>query len=264
MRWRFAALLLISWCLPSWGQGPMSGFMNAGGHTDVAVSYATESYRNYRLGTALQRRPNTILSYSLFLEHSVSDRFSLVASVPYLQLAPNNRGLQDGIFGFKFRNRYRQADSYQLNGITSLALSLPLSNYSTGMEDAIGQRALIFQGRMIRQWLFSNGFFVGYKTGIDFMLAPQAQLAVPLLLRTGFGSEQFFTEFWLEWYHTFNTVDLQQAVAGTGSSWQRLGWSIYKPVLPNVGVVGGVAVFLGGRNIGLGKRFHFGIVYRLD
>ena len=76
---------------------------------------------------------------------------------------------------------------------TAVGLSVPVGDYETDGIAALGQRATVFQGRLAYQFQHDDGWFLHAQSGIDFQIAPEAQSAWPLLLRTGYGGKYFYT-----------------------------------------------------------------------
>ncbi len=247
----------------AFGQGPITAFFNAKGSLDLAVSYGRESYQRYRLGREFIDRPTLISSWSIFSEYSLSNGSSLVVTLPYLQVDGGNQGWQDAQLFLKLRTRQTFSDSGQNTRAVALGLSFPVAAYETTSVGALGQQALRFQARFLRQYQADSGFFMQFKSGLDFQLAPEAQFAIPVLGRLGYGGSWFFAEGWLEWYESFSEGNTQQATGGTGADWWRLGGSIHLPIRGGLG--GGLqgAYILAGRNIGLSTRWGIYLLYRL-
>ncbi|MEM9929825.1 MAG: hypothetical protein AAF840_08410, partial [Bacteroidota bacterium] len=73
-----------------------------------------------------------------------------------------------------------------------------------------------------------------------------------------------YTEAWIEWVTALESGSgVQTATAGTGSSWQRIGGTIYLPVRHWVGLNFGGAWVLGGAYIGQSSRLNAGLVFKL-
>ena len=89
-------LLFIALSNPAWAQGPISGFMQGRGVTDIALAYSGESYNSYFFGKEEQSISNELTSWSLFLEHGFSDSFFFFFTVPYIKIDEVNKGIPDG------------------------------------------------------------------------------------------------------------------------------------------------------------------------
>lgn len=256
-----AALLL--WAASLGAQGAITGFMPKPGQTDLAVSYADERFDTYVFGTTEQASFLRTLSFNFFAEHGLSKRSSVVLALPFVHIDAENRGLQDANLALKYRNEYKEYDSGNFSAITAVGLSFPATRYRIDTPNPIGQRATVMQARLVLQYNDYAGWFVNAHTGLDFRLIPDVQVAVPTLVRGGYGSKQFYVEAWLEYFHTFNAGTDGNISGGTGSRWWRTGATLYVPVTQQFGVLGGAAFVLAGQNIGLSDRWNAGAVYKL-
>ncbi len=246
-------------------QGPISGFMPQPGQWDIAYSYSQESFSTFlnENGERMERELDAI-SHSIFIEHGMNEHSSLVITAPYISNNAENKGWQDGSIWLKYRNERVEKPHGASNVITAIGLSFPLSNYINDNPLAIGRRATTFQGRIGWQYEASYGWFLQIQSGIDFQFVPTAQAAIPVLVRGGLGTSWFYADAWLE---RFQSLDAQgggqQLAAGTGSTWTRVGATLYFPLQPWVGVVGGLTYIIDGKNIGRSQRWHVGVVGRI-
>ncbi|MFK8160839.1 MAG: transporter [Lewinella sp.] len=250
---------------PALAQGPISGFPTPKGETAIAISYSQEVYDTYFLPEdASEQRDIETISYSLFVESGLSDNTSLVLTLPWMRTNDREGSVQDGSIWLKYMNLDNRGERSASRFFTAVGLSLPIGNYeSTGIA-ALGQRATVFQGRLAYQFQHDDGWFLHGQTGIDFQFAPEAQSAWPLLLRTGYGGKFFYTEAWIEFVTALESgTGVQTATAGTGSSWNRVGATLYFPVRPWVGLNFGGAWVLNGTYIGQSSRLNAGLVFKL-
>jgi hypothetical protein len=261
-------LLTFTFFLPSsflFAQGPISGFPTPKGETAIALSYSQEVYDTYFLpDDASETRDVETISYSLFVETGLSENSSLVVTLPWMRTNDREGSLQDGSVWFKYMNRDKRGERSESRFFTAVGLSLPVGNYETTGIAALGQRGTVFQGRLAYQFQHDDGWFLHGQTGIDFQFAPEAQSAWPLLLRTGYGGKFFYTEAWIEFVTALESgTGVQTATAGTGSSWNRVGGTLYFPVRPWVGLNFGGAWVLSGTYIGQSGRLNAGVVFKL-
>ena len=256
-------LLFIALSNPAWAQGPISGFMQGRGVTDIALAYSGESYNSYFFGKEEQSISNELTSWSLFLEHGFSDSFALVLTVPYIKIDEVNKGIQDGIIAIKYRNQNKRYQSSSLSMITSVGVSFPMSGYSKDTDNPIGIRATTFQGRFLVQQQFDFGFFYQIQTGIDFRLIPNALSSLPVLFRFGYGARKFYFDGWLEIYRSFNAGIDQSLQGGSGSSWVKVGGTFFYPITSSLGSFAGIARFLSAENVGLSTRWNVGLIYKI-
>ena len=244
-------------------QGPISGFMQKDGVTDFAIAYSSEQYSSYFFGKEEQFIDNQLSAVSLFIEHSVHDSFSIVATVPYIRIDEVNKGIQDGILAIKYRNQYKRGQSSAVSLITSVGMSFPMSGYSKDSDNPIGARTASFQGRFLMQHQFDFGFFYQIQTGIDFRLIPNALTSLPVLFRFGYGASKFYFDGWLEIYRSFNAGVDETLQGGSGSSWVKIGGTFFYPITSNIGSFVGIAQFLSAENVGLSTRWNAGFTYKL-
>ena len=261
----FSIVLVLVFGIHSlWGQGAIDGYMKGRGNTDVAVSYAREGYDVYNFGAEPRPVDIRINSIGFFIEHGVNDSIDLVFTTAYLDLDPQNRGIQDAILALKYRNQYRKfRNGGSWTTLTAVGLGFPLGGYSTETTNPIGERALSFQARLVGQYQSPNGVFAQLQSGFDFRIEPQNLFAVPVLVRAGWAGRFLYADAWLERYQTLNSGTNTQIAGGEGSSWWKVGSTLYVPISGSFGVVANVARILGGENIGESTRLGGGVVVRL-
>lgn len=263
---RYLTILLVlffSWPLLS--QGPISGFRTPKGETAIALTYSQEKYDLYLSPLGNEERALKALSYSLFLETATGPRTALVATLPYLKTGPNTSGLQDASLWLKYLNLQTVEKNSLHNVFTAVGLSFPIGNYLVNDPLAIGQKASVFQTRLVYQYQHEQGWFVNALSGIDFQFSPEGRAAIPIMLRTGYGGPYFYVEGWWELMTAINsgTSSGQLALAGSGSSWNRVGTTLYVPARPWVGFTLGGAWILSGKFIGQSSRYNLGTVFKI-
>lgn len=259
-------LALYCGLTPILAQGPISGFATPKGEVVFALNYAYEDYDRYFLAEdeGEEDRELAVTSYSLFVEAGLSENTSIVASLPYLSTGPDNQGLQDASLWVKYQNIKSVTPDGQHNLFTAVGLTFPVSGYATGEPDAIGNQATVFNGRLAYQYRHNSGAFISAVSGLDFQISPESQLAWPFLLRGGYGGRFFYLEGWVELVRALDGRNLNRsAVAGTGSSWNRLGATLYVPITSALGLNAGGAWITGGELIGASSRYNVGVVAKL-
>ncbi len=260
-----AVVLAAGSCPGLLAQGPISGFPTPRGEIAIAPAYSIERYSRYfGADGALEDREVTTTSYSLFVEAGLNEQTALVATLPYLRTNERPGSLQDASLWIKYMNADRRGKQGAQRIFTAVGLSFPVGNYETTGVAALGQKATVFQGRLVYQYQFDSGFFLSALSGIDFQFAPDSRSSWPLLLRTGYGTRHVYVEGWLEFVTALEAGPaVQTATAGSGSSWRRVGGTVYVPLLPWVGLVAGGAYVLGGAFIGRSGRLNLGFVVKL-
>ncbi|MEL6392467.1 MAG: transporter [Bacteroidota bacterium] len=244
-------------------QGPIAGFAVPKGEVAIAINYASEQYDTYLNPEGNENRELTALSYSLFVEAGLSDEMAVVASIPYIETNEDNSSLQDASLFLKYRNLESRSGQGRHWIHTAIGATFPIGNYPTDGEAAIGQRAFVFQGRLVYQYQHDQGWFVSALSGIDFQLSPDSRAVWPVLFRAGYGAPWLYIEGWLEFVNALDgTQGTETALAGTGSSWTRTGATVYFPVQPWFGVQVNGAWILDGEFIGQSTRLGGGVVFK--
>lgn len=246
-------------------QGPISGFPTPKGEVAVALSYGRETYDNYFLPDDQQEaRSITTVSYSLFAEAGLTENTAVVVTLPWMRNNDGTGSLQDGSVWLKYMNLDRRRGRAANRFFTAVGLSLPVGNYETEGQEALGQRATVFQGRLTYQYQHDAGWFLSAQSGIDFQIAPEAASAWPLLLRGGYGNKFFYVEGWLEFITSLDGgTTVTGAATGTGSSWRRVGGTVFLPVTKRAGVTLAGARVLSGTFIGDSLRWSAGVVVKI-
>lgn len=252
-------------CTSVRAQGPIGGFPTPKGEIVVAPAYSVEKYDTYLLPDGLsEAREIETITYSVFVEAGISDLSSIVATLPWMQTNNREGSLQDASVWLKYMNLDKKTKKGANRVFTAVGLSFPIGNYETQGVAALGQRATVFQGRLAYQYQNDQGWFLHAQSGIDFQIAPESRSTWPLLFRTGYGNKYFYTEAWFETVTALEGgSDVQTAVAGSGSSWNRVGGTLYVPIRPWVGLNVGGAWVLSGDFIGESSRINYGLVFKL-
>ena len=266
---QLAFLFLLTSCSNILAQGPFDGWMKGKNKTDFAFSFNEENYDTYLFGAAKRSEKNQIQSASLFLEHGFNDSLGLVITIPYLRTptcencSDYNQGIQDAIIGLKYRIFKEKEKRGYLKSFTAVGLSFPASGYDSSIERPLGARTTSFLAKYYVQKDYFNGLFLHFQTGLDIRFIPTFQTSFPVMGKMGWSNRKWFFEGWGEYFYTFNPGVDTQVFGGSGSTWLKLGATIYYSILPNFGVYIKSAHIVDGTNIGLSNTFGFGMAYRL-
>lgn len=255
-------LILFIYSINLHSQGAIDGYLKSKKETDFALTYSFEKFNEYYFGADIRRQTQSTHSYSLFIAHGLSNNLNLIASIPYMNIDEKNKNFQDAILALKFRTKKWDYNHGNLNRLTSIGFSFPISNYPTETDNPIGQKAVAFQLRHLYQYQANSGFFAHIQAGFDFRLIPETQFAVPVILRSGYAHSKFYFDFWMEYFHTMDSGVDQSLSAGSGSQWLKIGGTFYYPVTQYLGVFVGGARYLKGRNIGKANRLNVGLVLK--
>jgi hypothetical protein len=285
---RLLLLLLLS---PMYlaAQGPLDGYMKGARHLDIAPSFSFMRAQSFD-GAAGQRynegyRGNLL---SIFAEYGVTDRFDVVATIPYI-FTSSQSGLQDGGFYVKYRPFYHQTKKKGKIGVLfGTGVSFPMSDYQPTAAGALGQRAITVPARLMVQWETPLGIFFNASGGYNWRLdtykeadlnrirqlrpdyAPDDPPAsTTLLLKMGLPAAHYYIDGWVEWQYTASTLgadyvpdqlDLPQAY---GVSYTQSGGTAYYSENGKRGFYLSIGYILGGRNVSRVLRTTVGWVLKI-
>lgn len=269
-------------------QGPLDGYMKGRGNFDLAVSYSWMNARSFS-GAQGKTYPEGYRGslVSVFGEYGLTDRFDLVATIPYIFTAQQS-GLQDGGFYAKYRPIYHTfRDKSRFGAVMGLGVSAPLSDYEPLAAGALGSRAVAVPARLIIQWETRWGPFFnitgGYSRRLDRLKSddiaeirrqrPDYQPGEPpgyytVLFKTGLPAAHYYLDAWVEYQHTAKNAgtdyvpmvpDLPQAY---GVSYTQIGGTAYYSETGKNGWYLSGGYFLNGRNVSKILRLTVGAVLK--
>lgn len=245
-------------------QGFTDGFMKAKGQGTVALTYSHERAETYFFGDQEQFIDLTSRSVSAYVAYGISDRFDLIATLPYITNDSLNSAFQDATVAIKYQNGKRDFDTGRFRTMTIIGFQFPASDYPTTTAQPIGIRATSFVFRLLGQYENYNGFFVNGQTGVDFRFFPEQQFGMPFIIRTGYGNSKWYADAWLDYFRSFDNSTDQSVFGGAGSRWLKTGATVYKPLGKKFGIFVGGAYILTGRNVSKSWRANVGLVWNWD
>ena len=132
------------------------GIFMAKGNLCGGVSYSRDSWKNYWEGTLLRENKNlgTLTTEMVILggNYGISDRFNVMAMLPYVSVNPS-AGTSQGFSGIQdltMSVKYRLAQTKNLSVIGSVGGSIPMTNYvAESMPFSIGNQSKTLLGRAI-------------------------------------------------------------------------------------------------------------------
>jgi hypothetical protein len=264
----FLFLSLFGVASTLFGQGPLDGYLKGEGHIDFALSGSVETADFYYFGNERQELQNRFESINFFAEWGFSDSLDLIFTLPYIRTpkcdtcSDFNQGFQDAALFAKFKLLKKEGKRSRFKLLGALGGSIPISNYQVGIERPIGIGATTLHAKLIAQYEWYNGPFVHVQTGGEIRISPNFLTSIPVLVRVGYATSFIFVEAWLEIFETIEPGIDNSVLAGNGSSWSKLGASIYVPLHQTFGLTLGTAHIINGSNIGLSSRYSVGAVYR--
>ncbi|MCB0705849.1 MAG: hypothetical protein KDC34_11090 [Saprospiraceae bacterium] len=245
-------------------QGLTDGFMKAKGDGTLAFTYSHERAETYFFGEQEQYINLTTRSLSAYLAWGISDKFNLVASLPYMRNDSLNSALQDATVALKYQNGQKTLVNGRLKTLTILGFQFPASKYPTTTAQPIGARNNSFIFRFLTQYESNQGFFAHFQTGFDFRIFPEQQFGIPVIFRAGYGTSHWYVDAWIDYFQSLDNSADVRVFGGGGSRWVKTGGTVYVPIGRKFGVFGGGAYILSGRNIAKSWRLNAGLLWNWE
>jgi hypothetical protein len=268
-------------------QGPIDGYLKGKGNVDIAVSFSRNTAKTF-LGADNQVYNEAFKGslVSVFAEYGLTNQLDIVATLPYT-FTSEQSGLQDGSLHLKFRPfQFKPKQGGAFHIITAAGISGPLSQYRPLAAGAIGQRAVIFQPKLVLQWETAIGPFFnltcGYHLRFDELketdiraiqvLRPDYSPSSPkdytsLLFKVGLPAQHYYLDAWVERQITNGgsnyapmVPDLPQAY---GVTYTQIGGTAYYSDSGKNGVYLSSGYLLHGRNVSKIFRITLGVVIKL-
>ncbi len=287
--------ILISFCFVlglssvAFSQGAIDGYMKGKGNLDLALSYAKEDSdkyfsRNSGGDTTLNFGIET-QSVNLFAAYGISDRFDIIASIPYVQRTSSAKGLQDAGVYLKYKIVHSEIEGAgRLKFILGAGAQFPISDYDFNDARAIGQQAFIIPVRGVLQLDLNNGFFGNITGGYNFRLDENDRIVtdangevIPttqpdnfttLSAKIGYASAKHYADIWFDFQNTEGGNSYRDGdpsgFKSFGVSYTKIGGTYYYAIRPQFGAFVGLSKIFSGRNIGNSFTYNLGVVYKFN
>lgn len=257
--------LFIAGSVAANAQGPIDGFFKSRGELDIALSGSFATSEDYftRNGKVTIPRDQTIIGF--FASYGLSDRWNLVASIPVI-----NFQLQDAAFYVKYKWIFKGTAKGEFSLFPALGVSFPLSNYDFQTSQAIGQKAVTVQPKMVSQFKSSKGWFIQGQTGYNYAFDPVPSAFVASV-KLGYIYKKWYFDAWFDLqygiggkdYASFNAVPLN-SFRELGVSHQRVGGVVYRTLNNRFGVQLNGSYVLSGRNASQMLSLGAGVVIKMN
>lgn len=285
-------IVLITISNPSNAQGLLDGFTPKKGDLSITASYTNSTYDEFYAGTekvdVTETEQNII---SLYAKYGISDRFSVILNVPYIN-AERNDGTPDPINGetslsefqdisvaLKFNAAKFSFKGGNLNIITALTTHIPtgyepngiLSNgngtfgvdYTAGLHlnTNVGFFSTLLASYNLRDDA-ENNFLPG---GEDFNVPNSFALSGKI----GYASNFIYVEAWAHHINAVDGIDISSPdfignLPETNVDYGSVGITVYKNILPYLGISASYGTVVNGRNVSLYENFSAGITYNFN
>ena len=266
----FAALgVLTAW--PAVAQD-LNGFFPARGQGDFALSYTTESYDEFWVGTMKVSDPGvgetTTKSFALWLRYGLTDRLAVVANVPYVEATSDglggfeDSGLQDLSAVLTFKALEGGSASRQ-RLVVGVGGRTELSDYQANSPVSIGDGTTDVLFRAVYQFEH-RGFYFSQQIGYD-LRGGDAPNGIPLYTEVGNTWGRFtLNGFYLRYIARGGTDigDPGFTFPSNQDETERIGAKAFARVSDSFGVFVAGFTTLDGRNSGDATGFSLGTTYR--
>lgn len=276
-------------------QGLLDGFTPKKGDLSVTASYSKSQFDKFYLGAkkidAVPAHDEINQNiFSLYAKYGITDRLSAVVNLPFIS-ADNTSGgvdpvngqnsvsdLQDISIALKLNAHKFNFKKADLNIITGVTAIIPTGYEPNGIL-SIGSGAF---GIDVTAGLHLNtktGFFstllaaYNLRGDADNNLTPGGKFGVPNAFVTtgkiGYASDFIYVEAWADILNSEEGVDIggpgfRGNFPETNVDYSRVGLTVYKNVMPKLGVSLGFGKVLDGRNVGESTTFSAGLTYNVS
>ncbi len=251
-----------------------NGFLRGTGRTDVAITYAMDSYDHFWVGDNKVKDPGvgevTRESLNLYVAHGLREDLDLVGSFALVEAENDGtanfrdeRQLQDMSLGVKWRVFEQRLGPGAFSFLAAPSVKIPMSHYQANAVTALGDGQIDYRARAIAQYRFDFGVFLALEGGFDYR-TEQPGNEVPLNLTLGVPVTQYVTV--MPFYSTVTSdgdIDIGQGdFPAVQEESDRAGVSLYARLNDTVGVTLGWKTTLDGKNTGDVDGYWAGVVLR--
>lgn len=288
-------LTILGTSLNSKAQGLLDGFNPKKGNLSVSTSYSRSQFDSFYVGkintegVPVHEEINQNV-FSLYAKYGITDRFSAIVSIPFIS-AENTSNQPDPINGettiselqdisvalklnaYKFN--FNKAD---LNIIVGAAAIIPTGYEPNGIlsvgSGAFGVDVTTGLHLNTKVGLFST-LLVSYsfKGNADNNLIPGGKFGVPNAFVTtgkiGYNSKFIYVEAWADYLKSEEGVDIgtpsfRGNLPETKVDYSRIGITVYRNIIPQLGISLGVGKVIDGRNLSNAITYSAGLTYNLS
>lgn len=264
--------LLLAAISPA-GALDLNGFMPEAGHGDVALSFTTEGYDEFWVGDVKVSDPGIgeveITSISVWAQYGITDRFAVVANLPYVDADSDglggfeDSGLQDVAALAKFRFAQIDKGNARHSFIAAAGGRTPVSDYEANLPVDLGDGTTDFLARFVYQ-LEAGGFYFSQQVGFD-LRGDEAPDGFPLLTEVGYSFSRATVNAFYYDYQADGGTDIGDpgfTFPSNKDETTRIGAKVYARLADAFGLSASYFTTLDGRNSGDASGFSLGGVFR--
>jgi len=268
------------------------GFTTQKGDLSVTAAYTYSTFDEFYFGTEKMNpipAHNEITQniFSLYAKYGITDNITAVVNLPYIDASGDGDSdpvntetsvadLQDLSIAVKvnaYKLNLKEAD---LNLVTGIGFNIPLGYEPNGIL-SIGSGAFAVDYTAGLHLNTDVGFFstlfatYSLRGDADNNLIPGVDdFSVPNTFTTlgkiGYASDLFYLEAWAKHTNSEEGVDIGGAgffgnFPETNVDYSMFGATIYKNIIPELGVSLGYSQIFDGRNVGASQNYSIGVTY---
>ncbi|MEA2604374.1 MAG: hypothetical protein QOF89_5366 [Acidobacteriota bacterium] len=247
----------------------INGFLPEQGHVDVALSYTSETYDHFWVGTTKVADPGVgkvdIKSTSLWLQWGLTPDLALVANLPYVDTSGNGLGhfKDSGVQDLSALLKYRFFSAGPSRLVAGLGVRTPATSYEGNLPVTRGHHTTDFLFRLVYQYQ-TEYFYFSQQLGYD-LRNKDAPNSFPLYTELGFTAGPVtYTGFYSRLIGNDGTDigDPGFTFPSNRQEYSRIGARAYGRVTDRFGLSAAYYTTLDGRNVGDSHGFSGGLVFR--
>jgi hypothetical protein len=248
----------------SFSQSKIDGFFRGKGNGTAVMGLGFEDSKDYFAGTEKTGLSRSLYYVNIYGAYGVTDDFDVSLSIPYLS-SNKNSGLQDISFFLKYRIYNTEIGNGNFQLSVAGGFSTPVSNYTVGGLNDIGQRATVFGGKTVAHYHLNSGWFATLQSGYDFKLE-ETPNSLPVNLKIGKTTAKWYYDLYYDYQHSFGGIDYRgtpspQNFKELGSDFHKAGGTLYNSFSKNFGAYISLSYVISGRNVFQGPGYGVGLVY---
>jgi hypothetical protein len=270
-----AASLLVFLAVPPLAALDLNGFLPRRGEGTVALSYTSESWEEFWVGTARTREPEVgavdITSCSLWGRYGLTDRLALVANLPHVDAdsdGPAGFGqssFQDLSVLVQAKVAERTRGPFTQRWVVAAGARLPVGDYEADLPIDVGDGTADLLLRLVWQRV-QGRFYVSQQLGVD-LRSEDAPDQFPLYTEAGVITGRWTWSGFFQWLLAAGGSDIGDpgfTFPGNREELQRIGARVFARVNDQIGISFGGFTTLDGRNTSDTTAVFVGGVFDFD
>lgn len=264
MRKLIFAFLLLFVILQGFSQGVVDGFYKGKGNGSIVLGFGYEDTKSYFAGREKIDLSRSLFYGNLYGAYGITNTLDVSVSIPYL-VSDDNSDFQDISIFLKHKVYEKAFEKGRLQISLAGGFSTPISDYSIGGLNDIGQQATIFDTRGIFHFQSNNGWFTSMQSGYSFKLE-EVPNSIPVVIKAGRASSKWYYDVFYDFQHSFGGIDYlgtppPQNFKEFGVDYHKVGGTVFKPLTNKIGTYVSLSYVLSGRNVFQGPAYGLGFVY---